>query len=414
MYPRLVLQEGRERSILAHHPWLFSRAIKIVPPNLQNGSLVAVESSNGKILGTGYYNSRSQIAVRLFTFGNAEKEIDEDFFVERLERATQLRQQFLQNFEQTTAYRLVFSESDQLPGLILDRYGDFLVLQIHTLGMDHLREPLLKALQKVFNPRGIYERSDIEVRKKDGLNTLPTGVLFGEEPPDLYEIQEHGLKFYVDMKKGQKTGFFLDQRENRFAIRSYCKGKTVLNLFGYSGGFSLSALQGGATKVTTVDISEPALQIARKNFTLNGFDPAEHEFMPADVFNYLDECLKQKRTFDVVVVDPPAFVKSKDSLNNAVNAYIKLNAKALQLVNHGGILVTSSCSSHVSQELFRTILFKAANLAGANTNRTSADHESQSITDLVILETKTQPVDHPLNISFPEGEYLKFFICLKK
>lgn len=396
MYPRVQLHSGREKSLHFRHPWVFSRAIQHVPKGLENGSLVHVEDSEGRCLGTAYYNGRSQIALRFLSFD--ENVIDTEFFAGKFKEKLAFRRRFL-DFSDTNAFRLVFGESDGLPGLIVDVYGDFAVIQIHTLGMDRLRPMVVEALEKILKPKGIYERSDVEVRKKDGLFTMPTGVLFGKEPPADHQILEHGLKFSVDIRTGQKTGFFLDQRENRLALRKYAKGKNVLNLFSYSGGFSVSALSGGAKKVTSVDISGPALELARGNFSLNGFDPSKHVFEAKDVFDFLDDQAKNIEKYDVVVVDPPAFVKNKESLNHGANAYMKLNHKALQLLVDDGILVTSSCSSHVSQELFRTILFKSA---------------LQSHRELVVLEQKSQPSDHPLSINFPEGEYLKFVVCSTK
>ncbi len=396
MYPRIQLHSGREKSLHFRHPWVFSRAIQHVPKGIENGALVLVEDFSGKCVGTAYYNVRSQIALRFLAF--EKRVIDVKFFSEKFQENLAFRKRFL-DLSTTNAFRLAFSESDGLPGLIVDVYGDFVVVQIHTLGMDRLRSTVVDALVKVLKPKGIYERSDVEVRKKDGLFTMPVGVLYGQEPPPAYEITEHGLKFLIDLKAGQKTGFFLDQRENRLALRKYVPKKNVLNLFSYSGGFSVSALAGGAKKVTSVDISGPALELARENFSLNGFDPSKHVFETKDVFDFLDEQAKNKERYDVVVVDPPAFVKNKESLNHGANAYIKLNHKALELLSDDGILVTSSCSSHVSQELFRTILFKAA---------------LQCHRELVVLEQKSQPHDHPLNINFPEGEYLKFFICSTK
>lgn len=360
---------------------------------MDNGSLVTVEDAEGHVVATGYYNGRSQIALRILSF-NDEK-IDEAFFARKFQEASAFRERFL-DLSATDAYRLVFSESDGLPGLIVDRYGDFAVIQIHTLGMDLLKPLVVGALVKVLKPKGIYERSDLDVRKKEGLSAMPKGVLYGEEPPKELEVKENGLTFAVNIPEGQKTGFFLDQRDNRLALRRYVHGKTVLNLFSYSGGFSVSALDGGAAKVTSVDISGPALELARKNFSLNGFDPSGHRFETRDVFEFLDAEAEKGTRYDVIVVDPPAFVKNRDSLNHGINAYIKLNHKALQLLSDDGILVSSSCSSHVSPEMFRTVLFKAALQAGRAT---------------VILEQKSQPPDHPLNINFPEGEYLKFFVC---
>lgn len=393
MYPQVQLHSGREKSLHFHHPWVFSRAIGRVPEKIENGSLVSVVDAAGKCLGTGYYNRNSQIALRLFAFTDVR--IDEDFFAEKFREKLAFRERFLDSGS-TNAFRLVFSESDGLPGLVVDLYDRFVVIQIHTLGMDLLRQLVVKALVKVLKPQGIYERSDLDVRRKEGLKIMPTGVLYGDEPRREYQILENGLKYLVDIPAGQKTGFFLDQRDNRLALRKYAKGKKVLNLFSYSGGFSVSALAGGGAQVTSVDISAPALELARKNFTLNGFDPDRHVFAVRDVFDFLEESAKNGDSYDVIVVDPPAFVKNKESLNHGTSAYIRLNRLALELLNDGGILVSSSCSSHVSQELFRMILFKAG---------------LQAKRELILLDQKNQPPDHPLNINFPEGEYLKFAVC---
>lgn len=413
MYPRIQLHPGREKSLKFRHPWVFSRAILKVPEKLENGLLVSVVDAEGNMCGTGYYNGRSQIALRLLSF--EDEVIDEKFFVGKFREKLAFRKKFLDlsgGAERsgvlgrsasvassiTDSFRLIFGESDGIPGLIVDVYGDFAVIQIHTLGMDNLRSVVVKALAEVLKPKGIYERSDVAVRKKEGLTTMPKGSLYGQEPPPEHEIRENGLKYIVDIPNGQKTGFFLDQRENRLALRKYVRGTAVrvLNLFSYSGGFSVSALAGGAGHVTSVDVSESALELAKKNFTLNGFDPEKHVFAAKDVFDFLEDAHQKGERYDVVVVDPPAFVKNKDSLIYGTNAYIKLNQKALRLLSDDGILVSSSCSSHVSSELFRTILFKAA---------------LQAKRELIIVEQKNQPPDHPLNINFPEGEYLKFFVC---
>jgi len=392
LYPRIRLKPGREKSVLFRHPWIFSRALEDVPGDIENGSLVSVVSSDGKVLGTGYYNGYSQIAIRLLAFH--ESVIDEVFFKGAFKQAIEFRKQFI-NSDDTNAYRIVFGESDGLPGLVVDRYNDFLVIQIHTLGMDKLRPQLLEALKSVLPSQGIYERSDLEVRKKEDLRTFPKGVLSGQQPPDHLEICEHGIKFFVDIKNGQKTGFFLDQRENRQAIIPFTKGKNVLNLCCYSGGFSVAALTGGAAHTTNVDISRPVLDLARSNFELNGFDPSLHRFISRDAFEYLDECIGSGEKFDFAVVDPPAFVKNRESLAHGTNAYIKLYEKVMKVLGRESILASSSCSSHVTPELYRMILFKAA---------------LEAKKDLVILEQRIQPPDHPLRVNFPEGEYLKFAI----
>jgi 23S rRNA (cytosine1962-C5)-methyltransferase len=395
------LKQGREKSLFYRHPWVFSGAIQNVDElkNAENGSIVDVADFNGNFLARGYYNSASNIAVRVLSFKN--EEIDENFFVSRVRAAWEMRRAYF-DAAQTDALRVVFAEGDGLPGLIVDKYGDVLVLQIHTLGMEKLKDLAVKALKKVFDPECIYERSDVSVRRLEGLRTLPTGILFGElEDDGLLKVRENGLEFMVDIVNGQKTGFFLDQRENRATIQKYAAGRKVLNLFSYSGGFSCYALKGGAAHVTSVDISEAANDLCRKNVELNGFDAAQHEAVTADAFEYLEKGAggageaAGAQKFDLVIVDPPAFVKSQKNLDAALRAYAKLNEQALRVLKPAGILVTSSCSAHVTVDMFKKALFQAALRTGD---------------DLKILEQRTQPFDHPSRLYFPEGDYLKFFV----
>lgn len=401
-YPQIKLKLNREKSLQFRHPWVFSRAIQgnSELTQLKDGVIVDVVDNKGNFLARGYYNSRSNIAIRVLTFDQSEA-IDENFFEKKIQAAFERRKSYI-NKKETTAYRLIFAEGDGLPGLVVDQYKDIFVLQIHTLGMESLKNFVVEALLKLFQPKAIFERSDVNVRKKDGLTTLPKGFLYGSFKKSQVEIREHGLKFLVDFQDGQKTGFFLDQRENRFALQNYVKDKTVLNLFAYSGGFSCYALNFGASNVTSVDISESALKLCAENMKLNGFLPNQHEEITAEAFNYLEQAFLKGQKFDVVIVDPPAFVKNQKKLHNAINAYIRLNEAALKVLNPGGILISSSCSSFVSQEMFKSVLFQAA----LRVNKEIA-------TDLIVLEQRTQPFDHPLKINFPEGEYLKFFILQK-
>lgn len=404
---KITLKPGREKSLFYRHPWIFSGALKMGQEKIEDGAIVDVTDSHGNFLARGYYNSQSDIAVRVLTFEN--EKIDEEFLVHRLRQAWEYREPYVRA-KILTSYRLVFAESDFLPGLIVDRYNNGLVLQIHTLGMEKLKPLMVAALIKVFQPDFIYERSDVEVRKKEGLKTMPVGILYGKAPCEVSDsyseqalcflkIQEHGLKFWIDMANGQKTGFFLDQHENRLAIRPYVKEKRVLNLFCYSGGFSCHALAGGASKVVSVDISSEAMELCKNNVELNGFAPEFHQGEVTDCFVYLEKLQQRGEKFDVVIVDPPAFVKSKSSLQKALKAYTRLNMMALKVLHGNGILVSSSCSSYVTPEMFRGMLFQAA---------------LRAKTDLAIVEQRSQPFDHPLNIYFPEGEYLKFMITQKR
>lgn len=396
--PYVILKPGREKSLYYRHPWIFSGAIGefIADASFEAGSLVDIFSFDKQFLARGYYNPNSDIAVRILTF--FQEPIDVEFFAKRLRDAYQYRLAYVDS-SLTNAYRLVFAESDALPGLILDKYDQVLVMQTHTLGMEKLKNILIPAVLDAFQPAALYERSDVSVRHKEGLFTLPHGFLFGKEQDTNVKISEHGLSFLVDFIHGQKTGFFLDQRENRKALRPYVRGKNVLNLFAYTGGFSCYALAFGANHVTSVDISKQALDLCKENIKVNSLDESRHEIIAEDVFRYAELQISAGRKFDVIIVDPPAFVKSQKNLKAALKAYSRLNALVLQLLEEGGILISSSCSAYVSADVFRKVLFQAALRAKA---------------DLVVLEQKIQPFDHPLRLYFPEGEYLKFFICLKK
>lgn len=397
MYPKLLLKPGKEHIMNSRHPWIFSMALQYFG-EIESGSLVDVYDSTGrKFLARGYYNEKSQIAVRILTL-DPNKPINTDFFVQRFADLKKTRERFIDT-KQTNAYRLVFGESDGIPGLIVDRYNQVLVIQVHTLGMELLKKEVLSALKAVFNPESIYERSDIGVRSQEGLLDQPKGLLFGKPIEKEMEFLENGIPMLVNIEEGQKTGMFLDQRENRKALQAYVKDKTVLNCFCYTGGFSLYAALAGAKKVTSVDSSGPALETAKRNFTLNGLDPKKHEFLDKDVFDLLDEYRNKHEHFDVIILDPPAFVKNQKSLKKGLQGYTFINERALQLLPKGGILVSSSCSAHVTDELFQKMLAMAAAKARCT---------------LKVLEIRNQPIDHPYNLFFPEGKYLKYYVMLKE
>ncbi len=396
-YGKIYLKEGREKSLFYRHPWIFSGALDLNKTGkIEDGGIVDVLDFKGNFLARGYYNSKSNIAVRILTF--KDEAIDADFFALRLGAAKEMREEFL-GIEDTNAYRLVFAEGDNLPGLIVDKYADVLVMQIHTFGMEKLKAAVVDALVKVFKPEAVYDRSDVGVRKQEGLDSMPKGLLYGEYDGGPVEIKENGIRFLVDVANGQKTGFFLDQRENRAATAKYVKGRTVLNLFSYSGGFSCYAFKAGAASVASVDASAEAIDLCKKNVSLNGFDESRHEGIVSDVFRYLEKAIADGKTFDVVIVDPPAFVKSQKDLKNGLKAYARVNEQALRVLAPKGILATSSCSGHVDPGMFKQAIFQAALRTGD---------------DLVVLEQRSQPFDHPNRIYFPEGEYLKFFILRKK
>ena len=384
---RVILKPGKEKPIQGRHPWIFSGAIDTIDDNYETGDLVRVLSSQNQFLGTGYLNPRSQIAVRMLAF--EETAIDRNFFSEKIDAALRLRERFIS--KDTQAYRLIHSEGDFLPGLMVDRYADYLVAQFQTAGIDQWKETLLDLLDEKLKPQGIYEKDDTEAREWEGLEKR-VGVLRGNEPPDFIEIQEYGIPFIVDIHTGQKTGFFLDQRENRKLVSSYCGGKRVLNLFAYTGGFSVYAAKAGARHVVSVETSERALNTCRENMRQNGAEKGE--FIKEDAFEYLRNTTE---TFDLVIVDPPAFAKSRDHVMQASRAYKDINLWAMKRMAPGGILYTSSCSSYVDPDLFQKIIFAAAKDARRNVQ---------------ILVKTSHPPDHPINIYHPEGEYLKGLLCL--
>jgi 23S rRNA (cytosine1962-C5)-methyltransferase len=393
---RVVLKRGREKPVLNRHPWIFSGAIKRIEGDVADGEVVMVADYRGRFLAQGYLNRHSQITVRLLTWDEGEV-VGEDFWRRRLERACASRQA-LADDPSTNAYRLVNAESDLLPGLVLDRYGDYLVVQFLTLGIDRWKPELVSLVADSLKPRGIYERSDVEVRKKEGLAQV-SGLLHGEEPPDLLEITENGHRFLVDIKAGHKTGFYLDQRENRQKLTKYCRGKEVLNCFAYTGAFAVYAAAAGAGRITNVESSAEALELARRNVALNGFIDRNDEgfaYVEGDVFQVLREYRDQGRTFDLIILDPPKFAYSQDQVESACRGYKDINLLAMQIIAPGSILFTFSCSGLVSPDLFQKVLFGASVDAGR---------------DVQIIEKLSQSSDQPILLTFPESEYLKGLVC---
>ena len=388
---KIRVKEGRERSFYYKHPWVFSGALAGNDLSvLENGEIIDLVTKDGKFLAKGYYNGLSNIAVRILSF-NEKDTVNKDFIKDKINKAYQRRLPFIGN---DTAMRVVFAESDGLPGLILDKYDNVFVYQIHTLGMDKMRDWVIESIKELFNPKCIYERSDVIARKQDGVKEQRCGVVYGDEDLTEVEIIESGLKFIVDFANGQKTGFFMDQRKNRCVVEQYAKGKNVLNLFSYTGGFSLYAAKGGAKSVISVDISESACKIAERNSEINGLS-STISVVCADVFKYLEEARDSGKKFDMIVVDPPAFVKSKNKIDNALKAYVSLNESALHLLADDGIIVSSSCSGYISEQDFEGALFHAGLKAGR---------------ELSIIEKRGQPFDHPQTLNFPEGRYLKFYV----
>ncbi|MBI3313585.1 MAG: class I SAM-dependent rRNA methyltransferase [Candidatus Omnitrophica bacterium] len=385
---RCILKEDKEKPLEGRHPWVFSGAIDQIEDGFQAGDLVKVYSNREKFLGIGYLNPRSQIAIRMLTFDDVK--IDEGFFEKRIQNALRLRTSFLPS--KTNAYRVIHSEGDFLPGLIADRYNDYLVLQFLTAGMDHWKPVFVKIFEKLIPVKGIFEKDDTEQRDWEG---LPKRVerLAGEEPPDFVEIEENGIRFLVDIHQGQKTGFYLDQRDGRMLVGAHSRGKRVLNCFSYTGGFSLYAARGGAAEVVSVESSEPALNTAKNNFEKNNLTGTQYQFMQEDVFEYLRS---SRQEFDFIILDPPAFCKNKHQVQQAARGYKDINLYALKRLAPGGLLFTSSCSSYITPDLFQKIVFGAAKDARR---------------DVQILAKTSHGFDHPISIYHPEGEYLKGLLC---
>ncbi len=388
---KIILKPQREKPIIQNHPWIFSGAIEEIVGNPQDGDIVSVYDYNGNFLAKGYINRKSQITVRILT-RNAEEEVDKELFQNRIQNAFNYRKTII-NFEKFDAFRLIHDAGDLLPGLIVDKYSDYLVVQILTLGIDKRKEMIIDILDDIIRPKGIYERSDSNVREKEGLSET-SGILRGMDFSDPILINQDSKKLLVNLKTGQKTGAFLDQRENLKLIQSYSKNRDVLDCFCYTGSFSIYASIGGAKSVLGVDNSESALEIAYSNAKLNDVQKI-CQFIKDDAFNFLNTYDKK---FDMVILDPPAFAKSDRAIEKAARAYKHINMSAMKMLNKDGILVTFSCSHHIDPLLFRKIVFSA-----------SVDAKC----DLRIMHTLHASPDHPINIAHPEGEYLKGLVCYK-
>ncbi len=398
--PYVQLKPGRERSVKRRHPWVFSGAIAKTHGEPAPGATVAVCDHGGTFLAWGQYSPHSQIRVRLVSWRESDAVDEPDFWREKLHRAVTARDPLLAEGS-TTAARLVHAESDGIPGLIADLYNETLVVQFLTQGADVRRDMLLSLLAEEIRPQGIYERSDVDIRRKEGLD-LRHGLLRGDLP-DPVIILENGLRFAVDVQRGHKTGFYLDQRENRATLRRFVAQRTkhgippsVLNVFAYTGGFTLAALAGGATHVVNVDSSADALRLGRDNLALNGFDPAHVEDLVGDAFQLLRRFRQQDRRFDVIVLDPPKFAFTKRDVQRAARGYKDINMQAFRLLHPGGLLFTFSCSGLISPDLFQKIVFGAA---------------LDAQRDARILAPLAQGSDHPIALTFPEGAYLKGLVC---
>lgn len=378
----LTLKKGEEKRILQGHPWVYANEILKFEGQDEQGSIAKVLGHDGRFIGYGYINHKSKIIVRILT--RDETPIDRAFFFERIKTANDARL----NLGYCNNYRAVFGESDLLPGLIVDKYGDYLSVQFLSLGMDVRKAMILDILVEIFTPRGIYERSDVSVRSKEGLEQVK-GILYGEVPP-IVVIEENGIKLEVDIINGQKTGYFLDQKENRDNLKYYVRNKTVLDCFSNVGGFSLCASKYGASQVTAVDVSTEAIKAVRRNAEINGF--ANITALQADVFDQLRAYKKDRQKFDVIILDPPAFTKSIDTIKAGYKGYRDINMLALKQINKGGYLITCSCSQHLSINLFLEMIKESVASTGVNAK---------------LVELRTQGKDHATLIGTDEALYLK-------
>lgn len=379
----VILKKEKEKVLHQKHHWVFSGAIHSFPSSFTNGDLLPVFSFAKELLGHGYFNQNSSLCGRMISFGSEDPY---ETLLQNIKNAIALRKRLFSQNE--TAYRLINGEGDLIPGLIVDRYGDYLVIQISTLGMERLKPLIISHLTTLLSIKGIYEKSLTHTRKEEGLEPFE-GNLFGETT-DLAQISERGSKFLVSYLRGQKTGFFLDQREMRSLIGEYAKGKRVLNCFSYTGGFTIAALTHGATYAHSIDISKEALELAKANLLLNKFDPEINKLITEDVTKFLR--FTPSLDYDIVILDPPAFAKKKQDIIQACKGYKEINRQAIQKMPQGSLLLTCSCSYHVDEELFQKVIFQAA-LEAKRSVKIIAKHRLAS--------------DHPINLYHPEGGYLK-------
>ncbi|MCR5433282.1 MAG: class I SAM-dependent rRNA methyltransferase [Bacteroidaceae bacterium] len=386
-YKTIYLRRGKDESLKRFHPWVFSGAIDRADEKLEEGDIVKVVDANSQFIALGHYQIGS-IAVRVLSF--EERDIDESFWLERLQAALDVRRSIgVAGRQDNTTYRLVHGEGDNLPGLVIDMYGGTAVMQAHSVGMHLCRLQVAEALKTVMGERltAIYYKSETTLPYKASLGQ-ENGFIYGASQSDV--ALENGLRFHIDWLRGQKTGFFVDQRDNRSLLEQYSMGRNVLNMFCYTGGFSVYALRGGARLVHSVDSSAKAVELVNANVELNFPQDDRHKAYAEDAFKYLDQM--ETGAYDLIILDPPAFAKHKDALKNALRGYTKLNAKAFEKIHSGGILFTFSCSQAVNKDQFRLAVFTAAAMARRSVR---------------ILHQLHQPADHPINIYHPEGEYLK-------
>lgn len=380
---KAILKPHEEMRILEGHPWIFRNEVASFDGEIISGGIVDVYSNRNIFIGRGYLNFASKILIRVLTY-DIDEEIDEEFFERRIASAINMRK----DIRGHNSCRLIFSEADYLPGLIVDRYGDYIVIEISTLGMDLWRDVIVKIIRKLLNPLGIYERSDNASRKKEGLE--PVLGFIGEAFDTNIIIEENGFKMHVDIANGQKTGYFLDQTENRANIKNYVLGKKVLDCFSHTGAFGIHASGYGASDVTSVEISHLAVEKIKENIALNGFNNIK--VVEDDAFNYLEDAYNNGERFDVVILDPPAFTKAKDTIKQAYLGYQKINTLGLKMLNPGGYLITFSCSGNMTADLFLEMLKNASRKAKKQVQ---------------LIEYRMQTKDHPMLLANMETLYLK-------
>ncbi|HEY8929666.1 MAG TPA: class I SAM-dependent rRNA methyltransferase [Mucilaginibacter sp.] len=389
----VVLKKGKEKAVLHRHPWVFSGAVEKVKGKPANGDVVKLVDAKGAFMAYGFYNDQSRVALRLLEWDETI-EVNEQWFREKVATAVKSRDSILIDGVTNTC-RLIFSESDYLPGLIVDKYADHLAVQVLTSGIENMMACIIDELQRLLKPESIFDKSDASSRGHEGLQTNNI-VLAGSHPPERVEVVENGIKYNINIAEGQKSGFYCDQRDNRRILAGHARGKKVLDCFSYTGGFTLNSLQSGAASVTSVDSSVLAIDTLKENVVLNGFNTGAVTAIPSDVNKQLRKFKDEGEMFDIVVLDPPKYAPSRSALDKASRAYKDLNRLGMLLLNKGGLLATFSCSGAMDMETFKQVLAWAALDAGKQVQ---------------FIYQFCQPEDHPLRSSFPEGEYLKGLLC---
>lgn len=389
----VILKKGKEKAVLQRHPWVFSGAIEQVKGKPANGDIVRLVDAKGGFMACGFYNDQSRVAVRLLEW-DENIEVDENWFRSKVALAVASRSNILADGNTNTC-RLIFSESDYLPGLIVDKYAGHLAVQVLTSGIQNLLPVIIDELQRLLDPESIFDKSDASSRDHEGLETQNV-VLAGSHPPDRVEVKENGIRYNINIAEGQKSGFYCDQRDNRKIVASHAKGKKVLDCFSYTGGFTLNCLENGAASVTCVDSSVLAIDTLKENIKLNNFDTAKVTAIPSDVNKQLRKFKDDGELFDIIVLDPPKYAPSRSALDKASRAYKDLNRLAMLLLVPGGLLATYSCSGAMNMETFKQVIAWAALDAGKKVQ---------------FVHQFCQPEDHPVRSSFPEGEYLKGLLC---